>query len=93
MPIQSFRCRATAALFLGKRVPRFVQIERAALRKLRQLDQARSLDDLRAPPGNRLEALGGDRTGQYNIRINQQWRLCCLWRDGQPHEAEIVDYH
>ena len=74
-------------------MPRFVQLERAALRKLRQLDQARSLDDLRAPPGNRLEALSGDREGQYSIRINQQWRLCFVWRDGQPHEAEIVDYH
>jgi toxin HigB-1 len=93
MPIRSFRCRQTAALFLGKRVQRFVPIERVALRKLLQLDQARCLDDLRAPPGNRLEVLRGDREGQYSIRINQQWRLCFVWQDGEPREAEIVDYH
>ncbi len=66
---------------------------RIAYRKLVQLHNARSLKDLRAPPGNRLEQLKGDRAGQYSIRINRQWRICFIWRDGDAHEVEIIDYH
>jgi proteic killer suppression protein len=69
------------------------RIERAALRKLVMLDAAESLEDLRVPPGNRLEALSGDRAGQHSIRINQQWRICFVWTDTGPQEVEIVDYH
>ena len=68
-------------------------VMRAAYRKLVQLHAARSLQDLRAPPGNRLEALKGDRAGQHSIRINQQWRICFVWHDGDAHDVEIVDYH
>jgi len=64
-----------------------------ALRKLAMLDAAESLDDLRVPPGNRLEKLSGKRTGQHSIRINDQWRICFEWRDGDAHQVEIVDYH
>ena len=70
---------------------RFVNIERVALRKLRQLEAAARLDDLRIPPQNRLEALKGDRKGQHSIRINDQWRLCFVWRDGRALDVEIVD--
>ena len=69
------------------------RIERTALRKLRQLAAAVSLNDLRRPPGNRLEALKGDRTGQHSIRINDRWRICFVWTDAGPEEVEIVDYH
>ena len=69
------------------------RIERTALRKLRQLAAAVSLNDLRLPPGNRLEALKGDRTGQHSIRINDRWRICFVWTDAGPEEVEIVDYH
>jgi proteic killer suppression protein len=69
------------------------RIHAVALRKLRQVGSARSLDDLRVPPGNRLEALKGDRAGQYSIRINDQWRICFVWTDAGPEEVEIVDYH
>ena len=69
------------------------RIERAALRKLVMLDAAETLDDLRVPPGNRLEALRGDRAGQHCIRINQQWRICFHWTDAGPADVEIVDYH
>jgi proteic killer suppression protein len=68
-------------------------VERVARRKLRQLDSATELRDLAAPPGNRLEALRGDRKGQHSIRINGQWRLCFVWRDGNAHDVEIVGYH
>ena len=91
--IQSFKCRDTENLFLGRRVVRFVAIERVALRKLIQLDIAARTEDLRAPPGNRLEALAGDRVGQWSIRINDQWRLCFRFEDGHAFDAEIVDYH
>lgn len=64
-----------------------------ALRKLRQVGSAETLDDLRVPPGNRLETLQGDRAGQYSIRINDQWRICFVWTDAGPEEVEIVDYH
>ncbi len=68
-------------------------LAQAALRKLRMLDAAVGVDDLRQPPGNRLEALQGDRRGQYSIRVNDQWRLCFVWRDDGAYEVEIVDYH
>lgn len=75
------------------RVKRFLSIEVIARRKLRQLDLVGRLDDLRVPPGNRLEALKGDRAGQYSIRINDRWRVCFRWREGSAEEVEIVDYH
>ncbi len=93
MAIQSFRCRQTEALFQGKRSRRFVNIEAVAMRKLAMLHRAATLDDLRIPPNNRLEALRGDRSGQYSIRINQQWRLCFIWSDAGPGNVDIVDYH
>ncbi len=74
------------------RVARFARIERVALRKLKQLDLASSLNDMRAPPGNRLEALKGDRIGQWSVRINDQYRSCFRWSDG-AHGVEILDYH
>lgn len=91
--IRSFRCRDTEKLASEIRVRRFVHIERVAQRKLEMLDAAANLEDLRVPPANRLEKLAGDRAGQYSIRINDQWRLCFAWRDGDAHEVEIVDYH
>lgn len=91
--IKSFRCRDTAALAEGKRVKRFVNIDKVARRKLRQLEIAGRLEDLRVPPGNRLEALKGDRTGQHSIRINNQWRLCFRWTEAGAEDVEIVDYH
>ena len=93
MPIQSFRCADTAALARGERVARWVNIERAALRKLTQLAVSSRLEDLRVPPGNRLESLRGDRAGQYSIRINDQWRVCFVWADDGAHDVEIIDYH
>ena len=91
--IRTFRDKRTEALYGGKRVRAFQAIEKQAARKLQMLDSATSLDDLRAIPGNRLEALGGDRRGQYSIRINDQWRLCFIWTVEGPAEVEIVDYH
>ena len=90
--IHTFADKDTARLFEDERVRRFQAIERAARRKLLLLDAAGSLDDLRVPPGNRLEALSGNRAGQYSIRINQQWRICFRWDEG-AHGVEIVDYH
>ncbi|HEU0216538.1 MAG TPA: type II toxin-antitoxin system RelE/ParE family toxin [Stellaceae bacterium] len=91
--IRSFKDRRTEALFRGEAVRAFRSIEAVAVRKLDMLDAATQLFDLRAPPGNRLEALRGDRRGQHSIRINDQWRICFVWRDGAAEQVEIVDYH
>jgi proteic killer suppression protein len=91
--IKSFRCRATERLHARQSVKPFRAFERVALRKLRQLDAAVRLNDLAAPPGNRLEALKGKRRGQHSIRTNDQWRICFVWRDGDEFDVEIVDYH
>jgi len=91
--IKSFRCAETERLHQRQPSRRFQAIEQIARRKLRQLAAATELRDLAAPPGNRLEVLHGDRKGQHSIRINDQWRLCFIWRDGNAHFVEIVDYH
>ena len=91
--IVSFHDGDTESLAHRRRVERFQAFERVARRKLRQLEIAGRLDDLRVPPGNRLEALKGERAGQYSIRINDQYRLCFVWTDGGPAEVEVVDYH
>ena len=91
--IRSFRSKDTEALFDDVAVRRFQSIERPARRKLLYLHRARVLQDLNAPPGNRLEALKGTRRGQHSIRINDQWRICFTWKDGDAHDVEIVDYH
>ena len=92
--INSFKCSETEKIFRGmysKRLPR--DIQPVALRKLTQLNGAASLDFLRVPPGNMLEKLSGDRAGQWSIRINDQWRICFHWQDGNAHNVAIVDYH
>lgn len=88
----AIKCADTRILFNLGRVRRFVNIERHALRKLKQLDLARRIEDRRAPPGNRLEALRRDRAGQWSIRVNDQFRICFRWDDG-AEDVEIVDYH
>jgi proteic killer suppression protein len=92
--IKSFKCKETEAIFhrsFSKKLP--LDIQRVAFRKLRMLNRAMTLNDLRVPPANRLEPLHGKRTGQYSIRINDQWRICFYWRDGNVNGVEIVDYH
>lgn len=91
--IRSFRCKHTKTLSNGKRVKRFVNFENVAQRKLRQLEIANCLEDLRVPLGNRLETLKGDRSGQHSIRINDQWRICFFWTKAGAEDVEIVDYH
>lgn len=90
--IKGFKCKNTAKLYEKKSVKKFSGIERSALKRLRILDSAETLESLRALPSNRLEALKGDRIGQYSIRINDQWRICFSWDNG-AQEVEIVDYH
>lgn len=92
--IASFRDKETATIWDGRhsrRLPGDIQV--VAFRKLRLLNAAQRLSDLRVPPANRLEALKGERSGQHSIRINDQWRICFIWREGHAHEVEIVDYH
>lgn len=92
--IESFADGETETIWLGRRSRRLPpDIQAVALRKLRMLNQARALSDLRVPPGNRLEALKGDRAGQHSIRINGQWRICFRWKDGGVADVGIVDYH
>ena len=91
--IRGFRCRETEKVFQRRYSKRFSRIQRVALRKLLILDAADTLGDLRSPPGNRLERLSGDRHGQHSIRINDQWRICFHWKNGDATEVEIVDYH
>ena len=93
MAIQSFKCSDTENLFKGKSVKRFVKIQGVAMRKMAKLNRAATLNDLRIPPGNRLEALSDDRKGQHSIRVNKQWRVCFVWSDQGPANVEIVDYH
>lgn len=93
MSIRSFRCIATRRFFTGGRIKAFENFGRVALRKLAMLDAAVSLKDLRVPPANRLEALRGNRAGQYSIRINDQYRICFTWTATGPTDVEICDYH
>jgi len=91
--IRSFGSKKTEALWRGQRVPAFDAFRDRAERKLGVLEAATTLDDLRGLPANRLEALRGDRKGQHSIRINDQWRVCFRWHEGDAYEVEIVDYH
>jgi len=92
--IKTFNCKETEKIFnrnFSKKFP--LDIQRVALRKLRMINRAEILNDLKVPPANRLETLRGNRKGQYSIRINDQWRICFKWKDGEVHNVEIVDYH
>ena len=92
--IKSFANKQTESVYqrqIDKHLPK--EMQQAALRKLRMLNNAKSIQDLRAPPGNRLEKLKGERAGQYSIRINDQWRVCFEWRNDNAYEVEITDYH
>lgn len=92
--IQEFSCKETEKIWNGKYSGKFpTDMQDRALRKLRQLDAAQTLEDLKNPPGNKLEALKGDRTEQMSIRINQRWRICFRWDDGKAFQVHIVDYH
>jgi toxin HigB-1 len=93
MTITSFKCADTESLFKGARIKRFVNIETLAMRKLAMLHRAGRLDDLRVPPGNRLEALKGNLAGLHSIRVNDQYRVCFRWTPEGPADVEIVDYH
>jgi proteic killer suppression protein len=92
--IKSFNDRETEKIYareLSRKLPN--DIQQAALRKLRMLNNAKTINDLRIPPANHLEKLGGNRTGQRSIRINDQWRICFIWQDGDAYDVEITDYH
>lgn len=92
--IESFRCKETERIFHrqhSRKLPG--QIQKVAFRKLRMLNRSSTVNDLRMPPGNQLESLSGNRKGQLSIRINDRWRICFVWRDGNAHDVEIVDYH
>ena len=91
--IKSFTCLDTQNLFAGKTVPRFVNIRSVAERKLQMIHKATRIDDLRVPPNNRLEALNGDRKGQYSIRMNDQWHICFMFDNGHAFDVSIIDYH
>jgi proteic killer suppression protein len=92
--IKTFACKETERIWTGIKSRKFpADIQDRALRKFRQIDAARTQDDLKNPPGNNLEALKGGRSGQMSIRINDQWRICFRWKDGEAHQVEIVDYH
>lgn len=91
--IKAFTCKETEALFNDWKVLRFQGIENQARRRLLYLNLAKVLQDLRVLPGNKLEALKGDRAGQHSIRINKQWRVCFVWKEGDAYDVEIVDYH
>ena len=92
--IKSFKNKATAAIFVGKIVRRIPhEIQGVARRKLKLIDATSRIEELRVPPGNRLELLGGDRNGQWSIRINDQWRICFRWESGHAEDVEVVDYH
>jgi proteic killer suppression protein len=91
--IRSFHDRDTAELFDRQASRRWMNIARVALRRWRLLNRARTLDDLRVPPGNHLEALGGDRAGQFSIRVNQRYRISFRWENGDAHDVELTDYH
>ena len=92
--IRSFKDRVTEGIWLGEAVRTLpLEVQRRARRKLRMLNNAQSLIDLRVPPGNRLEALEGDRAGYFSIRVNDRWRICFSWREGDAFEVEVVDYH
>jgi proteic killer suppression protein len=91
--IKSFRCKETQKLFETGRSKRLGSITKVATRKLAQLDAAETLEFLRSPPGNRLEELKGDRSGQHSVRVNDQWRVCFRWTETGPADVEIVDYH
>jgi proteic killer suppression protein len=91
--IHSFACTDTEALFQSRAVSKFKNIERVARRKLLQIQAASVLNSLRIPPGNKLEALKGDRAGQHSVRVNAQWRICFVWQTDGAYQVEIVDYH
>jgi toxin HigB-1 len=92
--IKTFKCKDTEKLFTGKFIKKLpTNIQHVALRKLKILDAVTILDTLKVPPGNRLEALKGNRANQHSIRINDQWRICFIWNQGNAYEVEIVDYH
>jgi len=91
--IKTFRDKETERLFNNLLSKRFVSVERAARKKLNMVAAAEDLNDLRMPPGNHLEQLHGDREGQYSIRINDRWRICFVWHDGDAYDVEIADYH
>jgi proteic killer suppression protein len=92
--IESFKCRETQKIYQGQRSRKLPEdIQARALRRLRLITASQSLQDLAQPPGNRLQALGGDRLGQHSIRITKQWRICFVWKAGNAYDVEIVDYH